>query len=219
VYVAAEEPAPRQRFTAAHEAAHLLLAARTAGELPRCQEERLCDDFASEYLIGRVPLFHALGEFGLPHTPDDLLRLCGHFNVNVQPMLIALRAPLAEVPLLIIASRWREHPNPNPDSDWAPDMRVDGAVGHRRLFAPTDKRLRSLGLYDLAAWATSAELHASQEGHDLAQIPPRLVAGPVWPGEVTWRARMQGLRPRFVLAVIEVDELVNPPRVPLALAA
>ena len=215
LYVAAGEPAPRQRFTAAHEAAHLLLAARMPRELSRRQEERLCDEFASEYLIGRAPLVRALVELGLPHTPDDVLRLCGRFNVNVQPMLLALRGPLAEEPLLIIASRWRGHPG----REWEFDMRVDAAVGPRRLFVPTDQRLRSLGLDELADWSVRAALHSCCDGHDLAQVAPRRVAERVWPGEVTWRARMQGLRPRFVLAVIDVNELVTPPQVPLALAA
>jgi hypothetical protein len=195
--------------------AHLLLAARSEGELSRAQEERLCDEFASEYLIGDARLAALLARQGVPETPEEMLRLCGHFGVNVQPMLLALRGSLAHVPVMYIASRWRGHPR----REWEVDMRVDAAAGHRRLFVPTDQRLSSLGLHGLSDWATRAPLHAVRDGYDLAQAPPRRASEPVWAGNVTWQARVQGLRPRFVLAVVEVTELVTAPRVPLALAA
>jgi hypothetical protein len=213
--VAVDEPHARQRFTVAHEAAHLLLAARPPGELRRDQEERLCDEFASEYLIGRAALARVLERDGTPRAPGDLLRLCGFFNVNVKPMLSALRHALADVPLLLIASRWRGHP----DREWELDMRVDASAGHRRLFVPTDQRLRSLGLDALADWSARAPLRAVSEGYDLAKASPRLTAEPVWPGTVDWRARVQGVKPRFVLAVIDVAELVTPPAIPLGLAS
>ena len=214
VLVAAGESPARQRFTAAHEVAHLLLGLRTAsstgdgGGLGGRREERLCDEFASAYLIDRRALARHVRQEGPPCAPGAVLSLCSRFGVNVQPMLIALAEHLAQEPVLLLASRYRAHP----DRPQELDMRVDGAAGHRRLFVPRDKRLRTLGLRGLADWALTAPPLEERHGQDRVTPRPRLAAAPVFAGPVRWHARVQGRRPCFLLAVIAVEGLLSAPR-------
>ena len=215
VLLAKGESPARQRFTAAHEAAHLLLGALEPGRLSHGQEERLCDEFASAYLIDRLLLARRIREVGLPREPLAVLSLCSSYRVNVQPMLIALGEHLIEQPVLLIASRERPHPVRPHELD----MRIDAAAGHGRIFLPRHKRLRTQGLQTLADWALRAPLHAECHGEDHAALRARLAAAPVFPGCVRWHARMQGERPRFMLAAIEVQDLLQAPVASLARAA
>lgn len=214
-FVAANEPLARQRFTAAHEVGHLLLGKAGSAELSRDAEERLCDAFASEYLIGMRRLATVLDEQGVPSTPQALLRLCGRFRVNVQPMLNALRVPLADQGLLLIAARRRGHPM----RPWEIDFRVDGTAGHDRIFVPRHQRLRSMGFHQLADWADEARSGDTRDDADVIALLPRRAASPVAKGEVGWQARVQGSESRYVICVIDVTDLVSERQVPMGLVA
>jgi uncharacterized protein DUF955 len=218
VFVAAGEPPARQRFTAAHEVAHLLLdsaSSRARTSFQRADLERLCDDFASELLIGRDRLSRSLSVSGVPRDPEALLRLCGTYGVGLHAMMLALRPFLAGVPVVLMTSSRRGHPE-RPD---VVDFRIDAAVGHRRLFIPSHQRLRSVGLHDLADWADTARHSHVRDGEEIVAFTPRRVAEPVWPGRAGWMARAHGRDAPSIVAALDVATLVRRPTAPLAFAA
>jgi hypothetical protein len=218
VFVAKGEPSARQRFTAAHEVAHLLLdgvGSPAQAALDRVFLERLCDEFASELLVGHDRLGRLLSTSGVPRDPEAVLELCGTYGVGLHAMMLALRPFLADVPIVLLASSRRGHPG-RPD---VVDFRIDAAVGHRRLFIPAHQRLRSAGLHDLADWADTAQHRDVGDGEEIVAFAPRRVAEPVWPGHALWRAYAQGTNASLILATVDVARLVERPAVPLAIAA
>ncbi len=194
----------RQRFTAAHELGHLLLASACEElAMPSREEEILCEEFASELLIPSAELLEALGDAARP-TPELLYRLCRQFRVNLQPMLIALEKTGCFKHVLAMLSQRRGHPQRLHEVDY----RVDRCVGHRIVFLPRHKRLRSLGLPEVADWASSHP--AGHQGTGSLQD----VTFPLWDraqgrgagrGPVVWRA--QTLAKGALLIFIDVSQL------------
>lgn len=208
----------RRRYTMAHEFAHLLLAraARMAGWKPeRKVEETLCEDFASEVLIGRRRLATYLSTHGCPRDPHDLLALCSAFQVNLRPMFHALRAPLAEEATIFIAARLRGHENRPHEVEF----RVEAAVGHHAVFVPRQQRLASLGFEELTQCAWRLERRESGFGSDWPRLSPRRIANPISVAETPWQALMVGGNERLLLVSVDVGDVVQAPLVPAALAA
>ena len=151
VFVRASDHRWRQRFTAAHETAHLLLEdlrATTPDWVSAEKEERLCDDFASELLIPRAELNQALTT---DHklTSKLLATLCRKFRVNLQPMLIALDQSGRFVDYTAFLAGRRGHPSRPQEIDY----RVEAQPFRSLIFLPKNQRLRSLGFTDAVDWA------------------------------------------------------------------
>jgi uncharacterized protein DUF955 len=164
VYVRAEDEYRRQRFTIAHEVAHLLLTeVHSAGRvtLSRSTEERLCDAFAAALLVPPSRLESALS--GLTwDDPDDLLLLCRKFSVGIQPMLISLAQKWPNSGLMLLVAQRMGHPlRPGEIAS-----RVLGHAGLEPLFIPRDQRLRSLSFTELASWADSGTAESRATGED-----------------------------------------------------
>lgn len=220
VLVARSEPSRRRAYTIAHEVAHLLLAEARPGAawaLGRAAEERLCEEYASHVLIDRVRLRKQLALHGAPSDPVDLIELCDRFGVNLQPMFPALRPFMLDASVALVASRMRGHPERTHEVAF----RVDASVGHRRLFIPRHKRLRSLGLQSLAATARDMEQGERASGVDWAELPARRAAEAVALAEIPWRAMLLGTptSPLMLVALDVTEALAPPTRAPSALAA
>jgi hypothetical protein len=208
IYVNREDPYALQRFTVAHELAHLLLAkpGDRSKSLAPWEEEALCEQFASKLLIERDALDRELAALAHPLGPEDLLRLCGRFRVNVRPMIIAVGEFLAGTPNCLLLARRRGH--------WRrPDelgFRVNGLAGSRHIFFPPDQRLASLGLRELAHQAERAPHGSCLSGVDaeveigLRGLPGKRSSTTIR-GPVRWRACRLGRDAPLVLAVMDLS--------------
>jgi hypothetical protein len=209
VFINASDPHELQRFTMAHEVAHLLL---TPPDLERdvlhpAVEERLCETFASELLMPQRQIAQHLGG-GRP-TPEDILRLCGEYRVNVRPMMRALGKHIARDVHLLLA-RWRGHPRRLE----AVAFRIDGSAGDQHLFFPRDQRLSTVGLTNLAYEGGCATHGDCVEGHDEdvvielrgldADPPSRSVVG-----QVFWQMARQGKDDPYLLAVLDLKDVME----------
>lgn len=134
----------RQRFTIAHETAHLLMGhvPRRRIGITRSAEEQLCDRFASRLLIPRADLLHQLRS--RKGTPADIPALAARYGVSLSVTLAACGQPLAARGRLIFAASVRGH------------MRRPGEHALRALgghygpyLLPAGERLSSRGLADV----------------------------------------------------------------------
>ena len=211
IYVNRKDELPLQRFTVAHELAHLLLGGRLAAEGGAAgvwQEERLCDRFASAILIPAEELSAGLEACGVPPGPDDILRFCGQFRVNVRPVVFAVGERLKDSTTFLLLARFRGH--------WQRPaelaFRVEATAGARHAFFPHGQRLVSLGLDHLVAAAERAS------HKDLfAGVDPNAVLGlrglsgkrssDTVSGPIAWRACRLGHDTPYVVAVLDLSEL------------
>lgn len=74
-------PGDRQRFTLAHELAHVLLAGRLADDL---DEEKVCDRFAGAFLAPQAAVIHELGEQRHRLEPRELYRLKHEYGLSMR---------------------------------------------------------------------------------------------------------------------------------------
>lgn len=74
-------PGDRQRFTLAHELAHVLLAGRVADAL---DEEKACDRFAGAFLAPQAAVTHELGEQRHRLEPRELYRLKHEYGLSMR---------------------------------------------------------------------------------------------------------------------------------------
>jgi hypothetical protein len=209
VFINASDPHELQRFTMAHEVAHLLL---TPPDLERdvlhpTAEEELCETFASELLMPKHSISLQLRDG--PPTPEDVLRLCGEYRVNVRPMIRALGKHLASNVHLLLA-RWRGHPRRLE----AVAFRVDASAGDRRIFFPRDQRLSTVGLANLAQEGARAAHGECAEGSDEGVVielrgldaePPSMSV----PGRVSWEMVRQGKETPYLLAVLDLKDVLE----------
>jgi hypothetical protein len=215
IYVNARDSPRLRRFTVAHEVAHLLLEGQLAGKLGMRgvrAEERLCDRFASSVLIPRSELAEALGAIGIPLGPDDLLRLCGRFRVNVRPILFAVGECLADTPHFLLAARYQGH-RMRPDEE---AFRVVATAGARHAYFPPEQRLASLGFSNLVAWAERASHGDLFVGADSGvMLGLRGLSGTrsstTVQGAAAWRAARVGDESPYVLAVIDLGAMAGFP--------
>lgn len=164
VYIRADDDYRRQRFTVAHEAAHLLLTGvHSAGRLTlsRSAEERLCDAFAAALLVPAARLASALSSLSW-EDPDDVLSLCRKFGVGIHPMIISLAQRWSRSGLMLLVAHRVGHPL-RPQEVAA---RVLAHAGLEPVFIPRDQRLRSLNLIGLASWADAAAAECRATGED-----------------------------------------------------
>jgi Zn-dependent peptidase ImmA (M78 family) len=164
VYVRADDEYRRQRFTVAHEVAHLLLTEmHSAGRvtLSHSAEERLCDAFAAALLVPPERLDSALSGLNW-EDPDDLLLLCRKFRVGIQPMAISLAQRWSQPDRMLLVAQRMGHPlRPREVA-----ARVLTHAGSKPVFIPRDQRLRSLSLTGLASWADAATGETRATGKD-----------------------------------------------------
>ena len=81
IAVSSAWPGDRQRFTLAHELAHLLLAGRL---LETLDEERGCDRFAGAFLVPRAAVIRELGEQRHRLEPRELYRLKHEYGLSMK---------------------------------------------------------------------------------------------------------------------------------------
>jgi len=206
IHVNKEDSRELQRFTVGHEVAHLLLAApdHRPRPLSPAEEESLCEEFAAELLIEAAVLDRRLDALSGPPGPEDVLRLCGHFRVNVRPMLFAVGRRLTNSPHSLLLARWRGHPRRPEELAF----RVETSSGRRHVYFPPDQRLLSLGLRRLASEAEDAPHGALLEGADEAvQIGFRGLSGErssrTVEAPVRWQASRQGQKTPYLLVRID----------------
>ena len=211
IFVNCDDKPALQRFTIAHELAHLLLsggAADAAGLRPR-EEERLCDRFASAILIPQSELDDALQSLGRPLGPEDLVRLCGRFRVNVRPVMFAVGARLEDTDSFLLLARLRGHRRRPEELAF----RVVATAGRRHAFMPREQRIASLGLVNLAAAAAEADHGALLCGRDsraaigLRGLPGERSSDTVV-GAVDWKAFKLGLEAPYALAIIDLGSVL-----------
>jgi hypothetical protein len=141
ILVNSDDDRRRQRFTAAHEVAHYLLAS-TKYDVSYSLRESLCNDFAHHVLVPRDELAMILAtKYASTFEPDDVLRLCGHFNVSIRVMTLSLSDEWTlENCILLVAQLSGHHSRPAER-----DFRVFRA-GAKSFFLPPHQRVASLGL-------------------------------------------------------------------------
>lgn len=211
IYVNRKDHHELQRFTVAHELGHLLLMdAESRRRLHPKAQEKLCDSFASALLIPRNRLSAALQETGLPPSPADLIRLCGRFRVNVRPMFFAIGELLEDGSDFLVFARYRGH-RLRPEEL---AFHVEATTGARHAYFPPEQRLASLGLSNLVVASENAAHGDSIAGADSAVIlglrgldannTSDSVKGPV-----VWRAFRAGKEAPYVLAIIDLAEILR----------
>jgi hypothetical protein len=133
-----------QRFTVAHELAHVLIEDidRSAIGLDTPLEERLCDQFASHLLIPRDDLEVQLADF--TGEPQALLALIRRYDVSLSALLAAVAEQFHHHQLLAFAVSERGHKN-RPQEICHRIHRVHC----RPFFLPEERRVVSLGLESL----------------------------------------------------------------------
>jgi hypothetical protein len=210
IFVNEADPHELQRFTVAHELAHLLLTPPSArmSILRPADEEGICESFASELLIPSAMIARSTQT---PPTPEDLLRLCGKFRVNVRPMLRAVGRQMGIGPYHLLLARWRGHWRRPHDVAF----RIEASAGNPHVFIARDQRLLSMRLSTLATEGYAAEHGSLLEGFDecvtigLCGLPgPRSSA--VIGGRVSWQAIRQGLRNPYLLVVLDLRSVLAP---------
>jgi len=210
VFVNLDDPYEIQRFTIAHEVAHLLLANEQLRRMPFSPqaEESLCERFASRLLIDRCKLDEVVRQEEGPPHPEELLRLCGRLRINVRPLQIAMGEVLADTPYCVLLARYRGH--------WRRcheiAFRTESITGARHTYLPRHQRLVSIGLAQLAQEAEEADHGALLEGSDpsvsigLRGLDKGRSSSTVR-GRVGWRATVQGKKTPFLLAVLDLSAL------------
>jgi hypothetical protein len=189
VAVTARDHPRTQRYTVAHELAHLLI-----GDLDRRQlglstrvEEEICEAFASNLLIPRDDLDSCLKNF--EDEPADLLALVRRYDVSLSALLTAAGARLADREVVAFAVSRRGH-RKRPEEI---ALRVHRSQCGPYLM-PEEVRLASLGFshldHCLAQLDVGADIAGSEVSVDLRLWRPgaKMRSGTAT-GPVSWRAR------------------------------
>jgi Zn-dependent peptidase ImmA (M78 family) len=94
----ANQNAERQRFTYAHELAHLVLS--FTGKTTKAMREKICDQFAGSFLVNSEHLANALGGPRSALSFGELLELKSIFQVSIAAMVVRCRqTELISLPL------------------------------------------------------------------------------------------------------------------------
>jgi hypothetical protein len=209
VMVRRRDPPRRKRYTVAHELAHLLLAhaSEDAGlRLGWYEEERLCERFASNALIPGDELVDHLQTHPPAPALSWLKYAADRFHVSLSALTIALGEVRWSSGAAYLLARHVGHPK----RPYEKDLRIASAAAPDHLWLPRHKRLRSLGLSQLARWALAEEPGAVRyERDELTTLPagpaaPRGTAG--WMGVVDSEAMVIAGAYRIVIA-LDVGEL------------
>lgn len=110
VLVNRSEDARRQRFTVAHELAHLLMGNvdRAGIGLGRAREERLCNEFARTLLVPPQPLCELMR--GRAYDIDSVLAICTRFGVSLSLAVSIAAETFADRGCIVFAAGRRGHP-------------------------------------------------------------------------------------------------------------
>lgn len=151
VIVKADQPALRQRYTVAHEIGHHLLrqvvATNDALKIPARVEESLCDEFASLVLIPDATLEALMGPLRASPSSKDVLAWCQKLQVNIAPMLIAVKRRWRWGASVLMYCQHYAHRR-----DVEPALRSRSYAASEPLYIPTHKRIVSLDLVDIEDW-------------------------------------------------------------------
>jgi hypothetical protein len=179
----------RRRQTLAHECAHGLLRDVDRGrlELSREAEDKLCSRFARKALMPPRLVHGFLAAEGFPGDVDALRAFCSRFQVGLRPAIAALNEyGTAAGPVVLIAATYRGHEKRPGERAF----RVDAAASSPTVFAPRDRRLASMGLWEAAEWGRHAPFGASRDGvAPHALFLARLPTKRCWHGKARWSAR------------------------------
>jgi hypothetical protein len=190
VAVNVADHARTQRFTVAHELAHLLLANidREAIGLSGAREEKLCEEFASHLLVPRDDLDRQLADF--EDDPAELLSLSTYYDVSISALLAAASEHLAAREVVAFAASRRGHRK---------RPRAVAFRAHRircgPYLMPEEVRLSSLGLtcldHRLEAHGPGVEIADSDIGITLRLWNPGTPSrSGTASGPASWRARL-----------------------------
>lgn len=206
IFVKKSEHTLRKRFTAAHEAGHLLLSRLSVTNpdfLSAKSEEKICNEFASELLIPR-PLLRETLEKCQKLTSQLIIELCRNFRVNLQPMLIAIDQIGKFTDKIVVIAKKRGHPQRPEEIDY----RIIATPIRGLTFLPTFQRLQSLGLGDLVEVLSSASPGIAHTGRS------KLLRFPLWSkrvgnGEACGPANWEALRLAGgeLIVLIETNDL------------
>lgn len=190
VAVNAKDHARTQRFTVAHELAHLLMANvdRAAIGLTGSHEERICEEFASHLLIPRNDLERRLT--GFEDDPAELLELSVHYDVSISAFLGAAGEQLAARDVVAFAASKRGHRKRPAEVAFRAFPIRCGAY-----LMPDEVRLTSLGLtcldHRLEAHGPGVEISDSDIRVNLRLWSPGVGSrSGTASGPVSWRARL-----------------------------
>lgn len=151
VIVKADQPVLRQRYTVAHEIGHHLLRQvvvhNHALKLPAKVEETLCDAFASLVLVPDAALDVLMGPLRAAPRSKDVLDWCQMLQVNIAPMLIAVKRRWRWGASVLMYCQHYAHRR-----DAEPALRSRSYAAAEPLYIPTHKRIVSLDLVDIEDW-------------------------------------------------------------------
>lgn len=216
VFVRASENKFRKKFTAAHEAAHLLLdhfIAKHPRLLSRNDEESMCDEFASALLIPSSKLDEILKDstkltLELVHNASRVLQ------VNLQPILIAIAQKNRFPDDIAFLAKKVGHPSRPGEIDY----RIRRTPHRGIVFLPSNKRLRSLGLGEIGDALCNIPIGAILKGQSKdANVPlwRRGRGSGTASGSIDWEAQL--LATGEILAILHTKELTylwNPSKKP-----
>jgi hypothetical protein len=186
-----------QRFTVAHELAHLLIADvdRVRLGLDGQREEQICDWFAERLLVPPGDLSRRLG--GRRPELEDVLPLANRYAVGVGVMLHALARVLERTSCVMLAASSRGHPLRPQEVELRAFRSRCGDV-----FVPGDVRLGSLGLERIGRTLLASD-RVVAAGH--AQHVRLKLWRPGRSGHAVGPARWRALRMRGEVVLVSVD--------------
>lgn len=183
-----EKGGARNRFTLAHELAHVLLNLpdQRALRLSHEEEEDLCDRFARRALAPPALVRRYLDARGIPTELADVKAFAARFRITLRASLVALDEFFPpRWPVAFLAAGWRGHPRRKE----VLGLRIDASAADRRVFLPAHCRLSTLGFRELEAWALDASPGDRGSGRDEAVAARSARAGTAaWTGVSAWSA-------------------------------
>lgn len=209
IYVRATDHRRRQRFTVAHELAHLLwdFSPGLDGVRPHGQTlENLCDEFAHELLAPRRRIEKLAADGEVTGDVGDILNVAGSFGVSLAVAIVALRPLMSAGSRVLLCAEYRGHSR-------RPEVlgyRVRGVAAPDGVFLPVETRLTSLGMVQLAAQARLAPHRARFSGidTDVQLWEGRQDRSPKWQphkADVAWDAYVLDKRHTRLLVALEVQ--------------
>lgn len=207
-----DENVARRRFTAAHEVAHILIAAASVemrSPVPQLtweQEEHICNTFAARLLaFERVPKLLTVGvqqKFDLA----SFWSVVDELDMNLQPAILTMKPELQHLKILLILAEVRGHPKRPKELE----PRIVTSAGDNRFYLPRYQRLKTMGLDEVATWISRASIGASTYG--VASCPRFAVRGlnlaankSMTRGSATWET--QKVAQRKAIVVVQTRDL------------
>jgi hypothetical protein len=159
------DPSVRQRYTVAHELAHLLLACADGGyglNLSWQREESMCERFASRVLIPRNDLTRYVSNNAAEASVAWLRETARHFRASWSATVIALGEAGISGDAAFVLARHAGHPK----RPHQMGLRIAHAATPPWLWLPCHQRIQSLGWRSVAAWEGGQSPGAVRNGRD-----------------------------------------------------